>query len=73
MSMPNSGSVTPNAVECRNCCTVSQSPCAARPAIRPTSSGMPIPNSRSREMITVRYRAIGSSGPDTGTKTGRNR
>jgi hypothetical protein len=34
---------------------------------------MPIPKSRNREMITVRYRAIGSSGPETGTKTGRNR
>ena len=37
------------------------------------TTGMPIANSRSRWMITVRYRAIGSSGPVTGTNTGRER
>ena len=51
----------------------SQSLCAARPAIKPMSSGMPIPNSFSRDMTTVRYRATGSLGPAVGTKTGRVR
>ena len=71
--MPNSGSVIPNGVELTNCCTVCQSPCAAKPATTPTATGMPIANSRSRPMISVRYRAIGSSGPVTGTNTGRER
>ena len=41
--------------------------------MKPITTGMPMPNSRSRWMITVRYRAMGSSGPHTGTKTGRKR
>ena len=71
--MLNTGSATPNGVELRNSWTVCQSPCTARPAMKPITTGMPMPNSRSRWMITVRYRAIGSSGPLTGTNTGRER
>ena len=71
--MLKTGSVTPNGVELRNIWTVCQLLCTARPAMKPITTGMPMPKRRSRWMITVRYRAMGSSGPLTGTKTGRER
>ena len=71
--MLKTGSVTPNGVELRNSCTVCQLLCTASPAMKPITTGMPMPKNRSRWMITVRYRAMGSSGPLTGTNTGRER
>ena len=52
--MLKTGSVTPNGVELRNSWTVCQLPCTASPAMKPITTGMPMPNRRSRWMITVR-------------------
>ena len=37
------------------------------------NAGMPMPNSFSRAITVVRYRATGSLGPTIGTNTGRVR
>ena len=59
--MPNSGSVTPKARGVQE--LLHGLPVALRREARDHADehGMPIPKSRNREMITVRYRAIGSS------------
>lgn len=41
------------------------------PARPPINTGMPMPKVFRRISAAVRYRATGSSGPETGTNTGR--